>query len=173
MRGRVVAIGLGGAAAVVAVTWAVGAFLGFNGFAAAWTVHFAMMAWMSALLDAAKPELRGDWFRVRAWEPGAYRRLGAWRYMRLLRAIGWERHNRRLDGARSSLPAFELATRRSEAAHLVIGLIGLVLAAVAIGFRAWWAAGWLVFLDVVLHGYPVLLQRAVRFRLQRLAPAHT
>ncbi|MEU4422543.1 hypothetical protein AB0F81_18085 [Actinoplanes sp. NPDC024001] len=176
MHGRAMIIGVGGAAAVVAVTWAVGAVTGFGSFATAWTVHFAMMAWMSGLLDAARPGLRGDWFRVRAWEPGVYRRAGVWWYMRLLRAVGWERLNRagrRFDGTRESLPAFDLATRRSELAHLVLAAIGTVLVVVAVAFRSWGAAGWLAVLNVVLHCYPVLLQRAVRFRLQRLARVRT
>jgi hypothetical protein len=168
---RTLVIGVGGAAAVAAVSGAVGAIAGFDGFPVAWTVHFAMMAWMSALLDAARPALRGGWFRVRAWEPRAYRLIGVHAYRSLLRIVGWDRLNRRsrpFDGTRASLPALDRATRVSELAHLILAAIGTVLVVVAVAFQAWQGAAWLLALNVLLHVYPVLLQRTVRHRVGRV-----
>jgi hypothetical protein len=168
--GRLAGVGIVGGAAVVAVCWAVGAAFGFDTFVVAWTAHFTLMAWMAALVDAARPALRGGWYRVRPWEPRVYRLLGVGGYRRLLRAVGWERLNRRpFDGTRASLAALDRATRSSEVAHLILAAIGAGLVVVAAAFRAWHAFGWLLALDVVLHVYPVLLQRTVRFRVSRLA----
>ncbi|MDI1460692.1 hypothetical protein QEZ54_06925 [Catellatospora sp. KI3] len=163
-----------GAAAVVAVSWATGAFLGFGGFAFAWVVHFAMMAGMSASMSALRPSPSGGWYQVRAWEPGLYRRLGVWPFMLLLRRIGWERANRKdrsYDGTRASLDAFELGTRRAELSHLILAVIGTALVLAAVVARAWTAVAWLSILNIVLHVYPVMLQRALRARLDRLQRA--
>lgn len=161
--GGVALLACGATAAVVAA-------FGADTFVAAWTVQFASMAAMSALLAATRPALRGPWYRVRSWEPALHRRLGVWRYQRLLRAVGWERLNRRFDGSRASLAAFERATRESEFAHVVLAVLSAALAAGATASRAWHAAVWLLALTVPLHVYPVLLQRAVRQRINRLLP---
>lgn len=156
---------------MLAVCAAVGAYAGFDGFLVAWTAHFTLMAWMSALLDAARPALRGPWYTVRAWEPRAYRLMGVGLFFRFLQVSGWERLNRRsrpFDGTRASLAALDRATRSSELAHLILAGIGTALAAAAAGFDAWRATGWLLALNVVLHVYPVLLQRTVRFRIGRV-----
>jgi hypothetical protein len=159
-----------GAVAVAVASWGTGALLGFRGFAFAWVLHLTMMAWMAASLDTAQPALTGAWFRVRAWEPPVYRRLGVWWFMRLLRRIGWERimrGSRPSGGTRAALPALDRATRMSECGHLVPAAVGTVLATVAAAVRAWDAATWLFGLPVLLHAYPILLQRAVRSRIHR------
>lgn len=170
-----------GAAAVVAAGWATTAVIGFDSFAFAWVVQFAMMAWVSAALDAARPALTGAWFRVRPWEPEFYRWLGVARFGRLLRRIGWDRvvrarRGRRpserawstFPGTRSGLSALDRSTRLSEVGHLVPAVTSVALAAVAAGLRAGHAAAWLIALTVVLHGYPILLQRTVRARIDRV-----
>jgi hypothetical protein len=100
-----------------------------------------------------------------------YRRLGAWCYLRLLRAIGWERlmrGGRTFTGTRASLAALDRQTRASELGHLVVAALVTAVSAVAAGAGAWDAVAWLSGLTVLLHVYPVLLQRALRARVQRL-----
>lgn len=67
-----------------------------------------------------------------------------------------------------ALPALDRATRVSELAHLILAAIGTVLVVVAVTFRAWQGAAWLLALNVLLHVYPVLLQRTVRHRVGRV-----
>lgn len=155
----------------MAVAWVTGVLLGFRGFGFAWVLHFAMMAWMAASVDAAQPALRSSWFRVRDWESPIYRRLGVWWSMRLLRRIGWERimrGARPFAGTRESLTTLDRATQMSEFGHSILAIFGTVLAATAVGVRAFDAAAWLFGLTVLLHAYPILLQRAVRSRIQRV-----
>ena len=162
----------GGALAVAGAAWVTGAVFGFRGPAFAWVTHCALMAWMSAVMTVTRPALRGGWFQVRAGEPAVYRRLGVVLFLRLLRRIGWERAQRgtrSFDGTRSALTGLERDTRRSELAHLVLAAIGTVLVAVAVAFAAWDAAAWLLAVNILLHGYPVLLQRWVRARVTRIA----
>ncbi|MGW4498279.1 glycosyl-4,4'-diaponeurosporenoate acyltransferase CrtO family protein [Micromonospora sp. NPDC004336] len=162
-----------GAVAVIGAGAATGALFGY-GFTFAWVVHFALMAWITGWMRQAQPALSGGYWRARPWEPALHRRLGVWWYARLLRRLGWERvvrGQRSFDGSRSGLAALARDTRRSEFAHLVLASIGLGLAGAALLSGARGAAGWLAVLTVLLHVYPVLLQRAVRARVERVATA--
>jgi hypothetical protein len=163
-------VGLG-ALAVAGLSWLAGHLPGPGGFAFAWTVHFCLMAWMAVSLDAIQPRLESGWYRVHPREFAFYRALGAFAYMRLLRRIGWERlmkEKRSFKGTRATLAGLERDTRMSECGHLILAVIGTVLAVVAVALDAWGAAAWLFGLNVVLHLYPVMLQRAMRARLNRM-----
>jgi glycosyl-4,4'-diaponeurosporenoate acyltransferase len=171
-RVRLTVVVVLGAAAVAAAGWLTAALLGWRGFAFAWVVNFALMAYAAAVLEAADPALGGSWFRVRPWEPPLHRRLGAWAYLRLLRRVGWERAmraGRPFDGTRAGLAVLERATRRAELAHLLIAVVTGALAAAAAAAGARGSAAWFAGLTVALHLYPVLLQRAVRARIQALS----
>ena len=160
-----------GAVAAAAVVGTAAVAFGVRGPAFAWITHFMLMAWTSAALQVAQPLLRGRWFAVRAWEPRVYRRLGVLQYGALLRRVGWERatsSGRSFDGTRSSLPDLERRTRMSEFAHVVIGTVGTVMVVAALAHHAWDAAAWLFAANVVLHVYPIMLQRVVRARLHRI-----
>ncbi|SCG48242.1 hypothetical protein GA0070609_2041 [Micromonospora echinaurantiaca] len=156
---------LSGPVVVAAAGAATGALLGY-GFAFAWVVHFGLMAWIAAWVDAARPGLGGDHWRIRRWEPGLYRRLGVGAYRRLLRRVGWERlMGHSFAGTRAALPALDLRARRSEFGHSVLAVVALGLAGAAALLGAGPAAGWLAGLTVPLHGYPIVLQRALRARI--------
>jgi hypothetical protein len=163
-----VAAGAVAAAGVSAVTAAA---FGFDTFVFAWVVQFALMGWMSSAVHLLRPRLDGPWFRVRSWEPAVYRRLGVWSFMRALRRLGWERAmrgSRAFDGTRASLDGLDRDTRTSEFGHLMLALAGTALMVAAAAVQAWSAFTWLAVLNVVLHGYPVLLQRAMRHRVGRV-----
>lgn len=53
----------------------------------------------------------------------------------------------------------------------MLALIGVGLAGTALLLGARGAAEWLAVLVVLLHVYPVLLQRAMRARVERIATA--
>jgi hypothetical protein len=166
-------LGAVGAAAVVGTAAAA---LGVRGPAFAWITHFVMMAWTSAVLEVVQPLLRSRWFHVRDREPLVYRRLGVLQYGAVLRRVGWERatsSGRSFDGTRSSLPDLERRTRMSEFAHVVLGVFGTGMVVVALACHAWDAAAWLFVANVVLHAYPIMLQRVLRARLHRLLQSAT
>ncbi len=162
-----------GALAVAGLAWACATALG-GGFAFAWVTHFLMMAWISGVLDAVQPRLDGAWFRVRPREPRVYRRLGVVAYRKALRRVGWDRLGGRhvFDGTRASLAALDRQTRMSETGHLVVGAVGTAMVLVAAALQAWDAAAWLLAVNVVLHAYPVMLQRFTRSRVRRLLGDH-
>lgn len=162
-------VGLG---AVVAGAAVVGHVTGWRRPVVAVVLHAGLMRWAVDALPAARPALTARYYRVRPGEPALYRRLGVYGYMRLLRGLGWERFRRGavgFTGRRASLNRLDRATREAETNHVLLGLLGLTLAGLAARRRWWDAAAWQVLLVVLLHGYPVLLQRSLRARLTRLA----
>jgi Glycosyl-4,4'-diaponeurosporenoate acyltransferase len=135
--------------------------------AAAWL----LMRWALWALNRTRPALRGRWFRVAPWEPKVYRALGVYQYQTLLRVSGWERFRSEaqgFDGSRASLPRYERSTREAEASHGVLALLCTVLILCAWRLHARDTATWLLLTSVFCHFYPVLLQRTLRARLQRL-----
>lgn len=153
---------------LLGVVGAVGAFPGFRGPATAVAVNVAPTLWLSPALRAVQPSLRSAWFRVRPWEPAMYRSLRVPQCGRALQRCGWEslrRRRRSSGGTRAMLVALERDTRMAEVAHAAAAGVVLVAVVVATGHRAWDAVGWLSGTAVVLHGYPVMLQRLVRSRV--------
>jgi hypothetical protein len=67
----------------------------------------------------------------------------------------------------ASLERLESKMREAEASHAVLFVIGLVTAAAMAGLGCIAGAAWVVVFDVLLNGYPVMLQRYNRARLAR------
>ncbi|GAA1107586.1 glycosyl-4,4'-diaponeurosporenoate acyltransferase CrtO family protein [Nocardiopsis metallicus] len=156
------------ASAVIVVVWLL---IGPGGFAFAWVTHFVLMAWVSVVLDARPGPLEHPWFRVRSWEPGCYRALGAGLFGWVLESTGWNRvvrRDRAFDGTRAGLLGLDQLTRSSETGHLMCATVTVIVAVAALWAGAWGGALWLVALGVVLHVYPVMLQRSLRSRIQAL-----
>lgn len=172
LAGRVSWLGtLPGLLVVAAVGGLAARVFGVQGPLFAVAVHIALMRWALFVLRVARPELRAGWFRVRDWEAGVYRALGVMRYMALLRWVGWERFRRTaqgFSGGRASLVAYERATREAEFSHVLLAGIGFGLVLVAALLGQWHAAAWLLGANLFFQVYPVLLQRTMRARLQRL-----
>jgi hypothetical protein len=112
------------------------------------------------------------WFRVPAGERVFHRILGVGLFGWLLARSGY---NRRLIHPqwgfsinRAGLPFRALAARGGASAHGASFVIHIVLAGVAHFTGYPWGAVWILLPGVVLHLYPVLLQRAILLRLQPL-----
>lgn len=143
--------------------------IGPTGFIFAWITHFLLMAWISTISEGVAVRLDQPWFRVRRWEPALYRRVGVPLYGRILDRIGWNRSIERIrdfDGTRAGLPGLDQHTRRSEAGHLACAVVTALLAIAVVAGGSWSGAWWLVGLGVVLHVYPIALQRQLRARLR-------
>nr|WP_283251595.1 hypothetical protein [Aeromicrobium duanguangcaii] len=108
-------------------------------------------------------------YAVTSAEPRIYALLGADALRRLLGRIGWnsvigslrehgEGHTRRTRLLRG--------TELSETGHIIAGVATLLLAAVAIGTAHVAGAVQVILVGLVLHGYPIMIQRIVRHRLR-------
>lgn len=97
--------------------------------------------------------------------------LGVYAYRGLLRAVGWERLRRQAQGfkgTQASLRHYERRTREAEFSHVVLGGITLGLVLISDQRGQWDTAWWLLVTGLLFHTYPVMLQRTLRERLQRL-----
>jgi hypothetical protein len=119
------------------------------------------------------------WFRVPAGERVFHRIVGVGIFAWLLDVSGWNRHVleplRGFSGHRSGLRSLEQSARASAVSHGICFAIHVLLAVLALfsrhpwrGALRWSAALWLLLPGVVVHLYPVLLQRSILLRLQNL-----
>ena len=116
--------------------------------------------------------LPGRWYGVRRGERWLHRALGVATFGRLLERSGWNRRvvapmrGQIVSGGR--LQDLLKATRVSMGIHALSFLVHLPVAALALGTGHPWGAVWLMAPAVLLHLYPVLLQRMMVLRLRPL-----
>ncbi len=112
------------------------------------------------------------WFRIPRRERIFHRALGVDVFAWVLRHSGYNRRfvlpmwGFAID--RSGLRARALAARGGASAHGVCFAVHFVVAAVALWTGHPWGALWILLPGVVIHLYPVLLQRSILLRLQPL-----
>jgi hypothetical protein len=113
-----------------------------------------------------------QWFRVPAWERVLHRIAGVAIFGWLLDVSGWNRMHesmRGFSGTRAALPSLEQSLRGNVCAHGTCFAIHVLMAALALLSRhPWTGALWMLLPGVVVHLYPVLLQRSIMLRLQPL-----
>jgi hypothetical protein len=114
-----------------------------------------------------------QWFRVPACERVLHRIAGVGFFAWLLDVSGWNRRvhapMRGFSGKKAGLPSLEQSVRANVSAHGTCFAIHVVLAVLALLSRhPWSAALWMLLPGVVVHLYPVLLQRSIMLRLQPL-----
>ena len=91
----------------------------------------------------------------------------------VLDVSGWNRHVleplRGFSGKRAGLRFLEQSVRAAAVSHGICFAIHVLLAVLALFSRhPWSAALWMLLPGVVVHLYPVLLQRSIMLRLQPL-----
>ncbi len=145
----------------------------------AWTVVWGTGALVPAVpARAVMRRVPCQWFRVPTGERVLHRIVGVGVFGWLLDVSGWNRHVleplRGFSGKRAGLPSLEQGVRASVVAHGACFAIHVLLAVLALFSRhpfsrqAWSGARWMLLPGVVLHLYPVLLQRSIMLRLQPL-----
>jgi hypothetical protein len=137
------------------------------------------VAWVTCGLVVAVPapavmrRVPRQWFRVPARERLLHRMLGVGVFGWLLDVCGWNRHVleplRGFSGKRDGLPSLEHSVRAAALSHGICFAIHVLLAVLALLSRhPRSAALWMLLPGVVVHLYPVLLQRSIMLRLQPL-----
>ncbi|HLK18379.1 MAG TPA: hypothetical protein VKT81_05460 [Bryobacteraceae bacterium] len=114
-----------------------------------------------------------QWFHVPACERIIHRVLGVGVFGWLLDVSGWNHHFletlRGFCGKRAGLPALEQSVQAAAVSHAICLAVHVLLAILALFTRhPWSAALWMLLPGVVVHLYPVLLQRSILLRLQPL-----
>jgi len=114
-----------------------------------------------------------QWFRVPTSEHLVHRILGVGGFGWLLNVSGWNRRVleplRGFSGKRAGLASLEQSVRAAAVTHGICFAIHVLLAALALFSKhPWSGALWMLLPGVVVHLYPVLLQRSTMLRLQPL-----
>lgn len=130
---------------------------------------FGLGPWTGKPLELRAP---ARWFRVHPAERRLLRLLGVPAFGKLLERSGWNRMiadpMRSFDGTRSDLANLDSHLRGTMSAHGTSFLIHLALSVLAAATGHLWGALWLLLPGVILHLYPMLLQRWIRLRAQPL-----
>ncbi|WP_104053990.1 MULTISPECIES: hypothetical protein [unclassified Arthrobacter] len=115
------------------------------------------------LVDVARQR-----YRVRPFEPRIYTLLGAEAFRRLLGVVGWNRiimQMRRTEQGASGTARFLRGTEQSETGHILGFSATAVLAIMAVATSHPGGAAQILLIGVILHLYPVMIQRITRFRI--------
>lgn len=158
------------AAAVLA--WALGT-LDHQAAGFAFVIVWLPMTWLGTLSRVVPPRLPASWHRLHPFEQDGrvYELVGVKLFKRLLRRGPLAAFNPGLHLPAERTPErvglLDERMRIAEASHLLLFLLasGVALHAATLGW--WGAAGWTTLFNLVLNGYPVMLQRYNRALLQQ------
>lgn len=123
---------------------------------------------MALLMGPALVDAHRTRYQVKAFEPRLYALLGAELVRRVLDVVGWNRiigRMRQSESGASMLARFIRGTEQSETAHLLGVAATLVVAGIAAATTHFQGAWQVLLVGLVLHGYPVMIQRIVRFKI--------
>lgn len=146
------------------LAWALRAF-GADSLWWAFLVVWVPMAWLGTISRVATPHLPAGWHRLRRFERSGrvYELLGVRVVKWLLRRGPLAVFNPHLhlpaERTPEHLARLEQRMKDAEASHAILLVLTLAVVANALA-HGWWAAAlWTVVFDLLLNGYPVLLQR--------------
>jgi hypothetical protein len=147
-------------------------YIKMDGFSFAWILNFLLMFFVGFFTGALKSQLNFSYYHEKGWEQNGkiYEHLGINFFRKLLVWIGWEKVIRKsnpIEKNTRSLVNLHYQTKKSELDHLIILVIVLgfnVLVAFKFGVLKSLS---LLILNVLLHVYPIFLQRYNRPRIER------
>lgn len=130
---------------------------------------FGLGPWLGKLAEHHLPR---RWFGTHPREKVYLRLLGVPAFGTLLERSGWNRviadPMRSFDGTRADLPNLERHLRGGMSAHGTAFILHMAISLLAAVTGHLWGALWILLPGLVLHLYPVLLQRWVRLRAEPL-----
>lgn len=146
-------------------------FLPTDSFLFAFQLNFLMMAWYAFTLPMLKLNFNSSYYKAKSFEKNGaiYKSIGVNLFRGFLKAIGWnkisDQSNGRVLKDLNRLKQREKHTKEAELAHLILFFNFLLIAAY---FALHYNVFWFLFLNVVLHAYPVFIQRYNRPRYRKL-----
>ncbi|HSP29233.1 MAG TPA: hypothetical protein VLN74_11840 [Ilumatobacteraceae bacterium] len=170
-------LGLGGttviAAALLAASWRR---FGPRSDVFAFAVVWVPMTWLGTVSRVVQPQLPSSYHELRDFESdgSVYEAVGVRLAKRLLRRgpLAFFNPDLHLPSERTpeQLAHLEQRMKDAEATHAIL-LVATLPVALHAATRRWWrAAGLTVVFDVLMNGYPVMLQRYNRALLRRRFP---
>jgi len=172
---RLLALGAVSVAVVWMIAW-LGVAFGVGSPLFAFLANWVAMSWMAVAGQFVHFSLPRFWSEHREWEGDGrnYELVGIRAFKALVRRGPLTVLSPTLRMPRevsvASLHALEAEMHKAEAGHVIALIIGLALAAwlLLLGLPA--ATAWLLLFNLLLNGYPIMLQRYNRIKLrQRIA----
>lgn len=153
------------------VIWSSGTF-GFRTPSFAFLANWLVMSGVAITGQAIHLSFGRNYYQIRPFERNGriYECLGVRFFKRVVRSgpLSIFSPTLRLAGQRVALKDLEFEMRKAETGHCLIFLVMLVFVGYA-GFKGWFdSVGWLLLFNIVLNGYPVMLQRYNRAKLLSL-----
>ncbi len=158
--------------AVALLVWSLRAF-GPRAFAFAFVVVWLPMVWLGLVSRVVVPRLPERCHTLRGFERDGhvYELLGVRVVKRLLRRGPLAMFNPALhlpaERTPKNLARLDQRMRDAEASHFILLVLTLGVVANALARRWWVAAGWTLLFDMLMNGYPVMLQRYNRALLAK------
>jgi len=175
---RLVLFSVATIAAVFLIIWSLEAF-GFRNPIFAFLVNWIAMSWVAILGQAIHFSFPSGYYNVRAFERTGrvYERLGVHFFKRLVRRGPLSIFSPTLrlpqDKTISALQYLNHQMQSAETGHVLIFMLMLLFIGYAL-LRGWFdAAGWMLVFNVMINGYPIMLQRYNRIKLQELLQKQT
>lgn len=142
-----------------------------DGFFFAFELHFILMAWYAFSLSKLNLNYRSSYYNLKPFELNGrlYKYLGVNIFRAFLKVIGWnkisDQSNGRVIKNLERIKKREKHTREAEFAHAILFLHFIVI---ALYFSSKYNVFWLLFLNVILHLFPIFIQRYNRPRYSRI-----
>jgi len=160
-------------AAIFLIIWSLDAF-GFRSPIFAFLVNWLAMSWVAFVGQAVNFAFPSSYHDIQAFEGSGqvYERLGIRLFKKLVRRGPLSIFSRTLRFPKvktvSALRYLDSEMRKAESGHVIIFM--LMLAFIAYALLSGWfdAAGWMLLFNVIINGYPIMLQRYNRIKLQEL-----
>ena len=149
---------------VAALGWAVVA-LEADGVLFSFLVVWLPMVWLGTVSRVVVPRLPRWWYPLRGFELDGrcYELVGVRAAKRLLRRGPLSTFNPDLhlpvDRSAEQLAHLDQRMRDAESSHGILLVVTLGVATFQAAVGRWASAGWIVVFDLLMNGYPVMLQR--------------
>jgi hypothetical protein len=160
--------------ALVLITWTFASFE-FRSLMFAFLINWLIMSWVAILGQLVTlPLFPAAYYHIKPFEQSGrvYEQFGVALFKKIVRCAPFTILSPTLrfpaQKTRSTLRPLENEMCKAETAHLVIFLIMLALVGYALLMGWLDAAAWLVLFNVLFNGYPVLLQRYNRSKIEEL-----
>ncbi len=146
--------------------------VGFRSVIFTFGVNWFLLAWAAITYRLARPSFGAAYYRSKPFERHGrlYTWLGVLVFKRLMHSSVCRRlfPTFRFKSSRRMLVPLEQALHGAETGHTIVFGIVLLLSVYAL-MRGWCTtAGWLLVFNMLINGYPVMLQRYNRARLDRV-----
>lgn len=141
----------------------------------AFLINWLVMSWVALMGQFVTiPLFPSSYYKIKPFELSGqiYEKLGVALFKKIVRRGPFTVFSPTLrfpaERTVSALKALENEMRKAETSHLVIFFMILLLVGYAL-FKGWFGAvAWLLLFNILFNGYPVLLQRYNRLKIQEL-----